>query len=363
MRMRLNWFGNEVAALILKAVNNTSKSLRECYEYVSDPVKSNNLCDSYGCGSSDPVAAMMAVKRVHNKCGGVQCAHFVLSPAPEDQVSDSMMLEIADDFTRLFKKHQSVFAVHTNTDNIHAHIILNSVGFDGTRFRQYKPQLAEIKNYVSGYICPKYSIVGITGSIIKGHASSDEDMEILTDDFERLIQNSAYLEHEDSIDNGECDFSDDGGYYLCDAGEYLSENYEKPIICEDDYALCTDKDYPICNNSKKGWFKMKNNEINFFEGKSPSFSNKRIRVFNNFKVVAESASEAAMYSKELMLYMPNAINQVRSKCGDNVDIYNSIEVNVNAISGDVQAVEPPDVQYQEDDCVPSDEAYLMSIWD
>ena len=98
--------------MILKAISCKNKTLEECYDYVCDTEKTHGMVGTYGCGNKAPVKNMKSVKIANNKNCGIECAHFVLSPAPYDDVTPKNMLDIARDFAMNFKKHQAVFAVH-----------------------------------------------------------------------------------------------------------------------------------------------------------------------------------------------------------------------------------------------------------
>jgi hypothetical protein len=60
--------------------------------------------------------------------------HFPISFAPDDQVSDEMVLKIIEKFRKDMKlSNTQVLAVrHHNTDHEHLHIVANRVSYDGT---------------------------------------------------------------------------------------------------------------------------------------------------------------------------------------------------------------------------------------
>lgn len=84
---------------------------------------------------------MMAVKRKFGKTGGRCALHGVISLDEADSSIENapkLMLFANDVLKDLFPKNQAVFAVHTNTDNLHVHFVLNSVGLDGYKIHQPK---------------------------------------------------------------------------------------------------------------------------------------------------------------------------------------------------------------------------------
>jgi len=299
--------------MILKAISCTNKTLDECYDYVCDTEKTHGMVGTYGCGNKAHVRNMKSVKIAHNKNCGIECAHFVLSPAPYDNVTPKRMLDISRDFAMHFKKHQAVFAVHQDTDVIHAHILLNSVAFDGTRFRQFKPQLAALKNHVSNCICPKYGISGITGCVIRTDIAADSDMEFSADELSRLSDNAnlpicsnfPISYDEDDFDTDEQDY-----YDLCD--------YD----FDDDYD--TEERIDI----------MKNTLAEHSKFNAPTASDKRIRVYNQFNINANTAKEAKEYTDTLFSAIPAYIKDLDHSCGgkENLDVYNTIDININSSS-------------------------------
>ena len=313
--------------MILKAICCSGKTLKGMVDYACDAEKTDGLIGTYGCGERDPVRNMKAVKIAHNKNTGIECAHFVLSPAPDDNVSPGRMLEITRKFASHFKKFQSVFAVHQNTDVIHSHIILNSVGTDGTRFRQYKTQLAELKNFVSNCICPKYGISGITGCVIKTNISSDEDMEFTEDDLNKLTVDTFSLVCNEAYAS-DCD--DDEWHNPFDTGDDDRYDWEY-------------QDDDIFYNERMST--MSYGITNFSANNQPALADcKRIRVFNQFNINAETAEEASKYTKRLLSAIPEYINECDRRCGgkENIDVINNFNVYVDSSP----SAEP---DYQDDD--------------
>lgn len=54
-----------------------------------------------------------------------------------DSVNASKLMQLCSDVLKdIFPNNQAVFAVHTNTDNLHVHVIVNSVGLNGRKIHQ-----------------------------------------------------------------------------------------------------------------------------------------------------------------------------------------------------------------------------------
>lgn len=127
-------------------VNNTMAQLqREC-QYVDNDIKTldgtyvgtQNLISDDVSGA---VHEMMEVKEFYGKLDGRAALHGIISlPSGEsgrERASDLMKM-CSGVIKELFPDNQSVFAVHTNTDNLHIHFIVNSVGRSGKKIHQDK---------------------------------------------------------------------------------------------------------------------------------------------------------------------------------------------------------------------------------
>ncbi len=85
---------------------------------------------------SKAVDEMMLVKEFYGKTDGRVAMHGIISlDAEESQIKNAgkLMLLVDDLMQELFPEHQVVYAVHTNTDNLHIHFVVNTVGLDGKK--------------------------------------------------------------------------------------------------------------------------------------------------------------------------------------------------------------------------------------
>ncbi len=146
--------------MIYKAINRENKSLEgleKNIDYNYNPDKTSDLKYTYGLNVSSDSNQMfkefLQVKEEFNKLDGRQHLHFVMSF--KDNISPEMALEIGKEFLAhpKFEKFQVGLATHLDTDNIHNHIIINSVSFvDGKKWQQSKKELKNLKAYLRG-IC------------------------------------------------------------------------------------------------------------------------------------------------------------------------------------------------------------------
>ena len=85
---------------------------------------------------SNAVDEMMQVKEFYQKTDGRVAMHGIISlDAEESKIENAgkLMLLVDDLLQALFPEHQVVYAVHTNTDNLHIHFVVNTVGLDGKK--------------------------------------------------------------------------------------------------------------------------------------------------------------------------------------------------------------------------------------
>lgn len=79
---------------------------------------------------------MMQVKEFHNKLGGRVALHGIVSlPVGESGNENAgKLMMLADDLLEeIFPDHQAIYAVHTNTENLHVHFVVNTVALNGRK--------------------------------------------------------------------------------------------------------------------------------------------------------------------------------------------------------------------------------------
>jgi len=102
---------------------------------------------------------MTATKERWGKTGGVLGYHIIQSFSTGETTPDEAH-EIGIELTRrLFgDRFEAVIGTHLNTDNLHNHIVINSVSFkDGSKYRSTKANMYRIRE-VSDAICKEHSL-------------------------------------------------------------------------------------------------------------------------------------------------------------------------------------------------------------
>ena len=90
---------------------------------------------------TNAVDEMMQVKEFYKKLDGRVALHGIISLDEEesDERNAGKLMLLLDEFlVEVYPDNQVVYAVHTNTENLHIHFIANSVGLDGKKIHMDK---------------------------------------------------------------------------------------------------------------------------------------------------------------------------------------------------------------------------------
>lgn len=142
--------------------NGTNMTLTGMIDYIASNKEHNNLVLDYYAKGADPFRAardMLNVKKYYDKTGGNEYIQMVLS-LEEAEVDDEEDIQHFNMVVRnvadmLFDRYkcQIAYAVHGNTDNLHAHYVLNSVRYvDGYKLQIGPDELCQLKDLVSGIL-------------------------------------------------------------------------------------------------------------------------------------------------------------------------------------------------------------------
>lgn len=141
--------------------NNKAQIGREL-SYVTNDVKT--LEGLYvGCRHisdiKDATNEMMQVKEFHGKLGGRVALHGIISldAAESDKKNAGKLMMLLNDLLEeIFPNNQAVYAVHTNTENLHIHFILNTVGLNGMKIHMDKSFMSKVFEPALNRFAEKY---------------------------------------------------------------------------------------------------------------------------------------------------------------------------------------------------------------
>ena len=140
----------------IKAISSHA-SITNATNYILNPDKTDkNLIFCKDCTQKKAKQQMAMIKDLYQKKSGRTYKHFVLSFNEKENISPMQVKIFTEELIKraeLFNDFQVIGAVHTDTKNLHAHFIVNSVAFtDGHKFNQSKNDLQNLKN-LSDTLC------------------------------------------------------------------------------------------------------------------------------------------------------------------------------------------------------------------
>ena len=102
-----------------------------------------------GINTENYAEEMKTVSEKFGKSDGVQLRHFVISFKQHEVSEPEVAWQIGNKISKfLGTEFQNVFSVHENTDQLHIHLVMNSVSFvDGHRYYGTRKEFYSMKNY------------------------------------------------------------------------------------------------------------------------------------------------------------------------------------------------------------------------
>lgn len=148
---------------IAYAANEKKTALEGVIEYAADPDKTEQHIyeTAINCKSVETAYdEMLDTKRRFGKEGKVLAYHYIQS-FNEGEVTPELAHRIGVEFARecFGDRFEVVIGTHLNTDNLHNHIIVNSVSFtDGGKFRSTPKSYFKIIQKVSDRLCREHQL-------------------------------------------------------------------------------------------------------------------------------------------------------------------------------------------------------------
>lgn len=105
---------------------------------------------AYGCAPERWSSSNISTKIIWRKKGRGKYYHIVIGFDPADNVPGEKAVSIGKKIARFFKDRYVAGAVHTNTDNIHIHILISYTTIYGEQKGMTKNWLNDFKSFVSG---------------------------------------------------------------------------------------------------------------------------------------------------------------------------------------------------------------------
>jgi len=136
-------------------------TLVKAIDYISNPDKTDDALLIYGYNCTPEIAALEfeMTKKAANKQGGVLAHHLIQSFKPGEvdyATAHEIGKRLADE--HLKGEYEYIIATHVDRQNIHNHIIFNSVPINGgNKYRETMPNYFKIRE-ISDKLCLENSL-------------------------------------------------------------------------------------------------------------------------------------------------------------------------------------------------------------
>ena len=129
---------------------NPASHLKNALEYIqnSDKTEECVLMGSINCLPDTAFEQMEETKNIFHKTGKRQGDHVIISFSPEEKVTAEQAMYVLEHFAKdvLGDDYEAVYAVHTDREHMHGHLIWNSVSI--TTGRKYNSPKGNWKNHL-----------------------------------------------------------------------------------------------------------------------------------------------------------------------------------------------------------------------
>ena len=129
---------------------NPASHLKNALEYIQNPDKTEEcvLVGGINCLPDTAFEQMKETKNIFHKTGKRQGYHVIISFSPEEKVTAEQAMYVLEHFAKdvLGDDYEAVYAVHTDREHMHGHLIWNSVSM--TTGKKYNSPKSNWKNHL-----------------------------------------------------------------------------------------------------------------------------------------------------------------------------------------------------------------------
>ena len=129
---------------------NPASHLKNALEYIQNPDKTEEcvLVGGINCLPDTAFEQMEETKNIFHKTGKRQGYHVIISFSPEEKVTAEQVMYVLEHFANdvLGDDYEAVYAVHTDREHMHGHLIWNSVSM--TIGKKYNSPKSNWKNHL-----------------------------------------------------------------------------------------------------------------------------------------------------------------------------------------------------------------------
>ncbi len=133
--------------------------IKYCTQKYKTSYDNSRLISGVNCSAQRAVKDFISTKEQFNKTNGVQFYYAVQSFDENDKLSPALAHQIGIEWVeQCYPNFEAVVCTHLDTDNIHNHIIINSVNaLDGHKIHQNKNDIQRVR-YTNDQLCLKYNL-------------------------------------------------------------------------------------------------------------------------------------------------------------------------------------------------------------
>ena len=128
---------------------NPASHLKNALEYIQNPDKTEEcvLVGGINCLPDTAFEQMEETKNIFHKTGKRQGYHVIISFSPEEKVTAEQAMYVLEHFEKeVISDYEAVYAVHTDREHMHGHLIWNSVSM--TTGKKYNSPKSNWKNHL-----------------------------------------------------------------------------------------------------------------------------------------------------------------------------------------------------------------------
>lgn len=181
---------------ILKLSNpkkNSKRKVKSLLKYVLDEEKTSfsltRFVNTPIAGYDDIAFCMDNTKKLYGKKGGRQYGHLIISFSKDDDVDINTVVDFTREFVekeKFFDGFEAVIVGHTDSENPHAHIVLNSVNaFNGKKFSCKHNHYRYLFSAVEDFSIEK----GLTKRRVKDKSKEKGDFTTFDQGYYQLLKN------------------------------------------------------------------------------------------------------------------------------------------------------------------------------
>lgn len=177
---------------------NPASHLENALQYIQNPDKTEEcvLVGSINCLPDTAFEQMVETKNIFQKTGNRQGYHVIISFSPEEKVTAEQAMYVLEHFAKdvLGDDYEAVFAVHTDREHMHGHLIWNSVSI--TTGKKYNSPKGNWKNHlqpITNRYCKELGLSIVPAEYSKNPVNMSKEKWEYEQSFKDYILNDAKL--------------------------------------------------------------------------------------------------------------------------------------------------------------------------